>query len=258
MSTEMKLALRDLGFVDLVKALATWTMVLLVVALIIDFLAKSSLAAFINEDPLRAARYFAEFFVAVVSPWTHPQLVIKICQFLGILPTDFYMLSTIVDTTLITLFLQALLSSLRLWSGVRTVWSDYRSIPGLATLIGASLSLAGSSLALIGLALILLTDASPIVVQGMRLTLNPLFVFASIPFPWPMVIGTMLWVLGIGVIGAILLILFIKGKNLFIATLMAMLIIGVALSMIGMLLIGFALMTIAVGLSAIISRGAVA
>ncbi|WP_054854539.1 hypothetical protein [Vulcanisaeta distributa] len=245
----IKITLSDLGFMDLFKAFIAWTIVLLIVAIIINLLVGTQYATFIQEDPLKAARDFAEAFVTVVNPSAHPSTFTKIVGRYGISPILFFALSAVVNSILFTIFGLALLSGLRLWFGIHTIWKSPRSILGLIALAGASLSLIGPVLALIGLVLLLVTDVTPVVNQGMVLTLNSPFIYMALPFPWPITIGTFLWILGIGIIGgALLLILLIRNKDFLGSAFMAILIIGSVLSIIGMLLIGFMLMLIASGL----------
>ncbi|WP_054844118.1 hypothetical protein [Vulcanisaeta souniana] len=208
-----KVTLSDLGgFMDLLKAFIAWTIILLAVTLIVNYavLASPYAAKVIQEDPLRAARDFAEFFVTVVNPSAHQSAFTKIVNIFGISPSFFFVLSAIVDAILFTIFGLALLASLRLWFGVRTIWKGHRSILSLATLVGASLSLIGSVLALIGLILLLTTDVTPVVNQGMALTLSSSSIYMALPFPWPMTMGTLLWILGIGIVGILLLIFLVR------------------------------------------------
>ncbi|GAB6943338.1 hypothetical protein [Vulcanisaeta sp. JCM 14467] len=250
----VRVSLSDLGFMDLLKAFVVWTIVALIITIIIIKLPKQ-LVASIDNNPLGSARAFAELFIVVVSPWMHPQLLAEAYELLGLPPQLFYILAGVVDSTLITMFGAALLSSLRLWLGILTLWRGGRSIANTIALAGSSIALAGPALALIGILIMMVTDVTPVVTQGMRIVLNPLFIFASIPLPWPLTYGTILWLVGVAVTGAALLIPAVRGLDIPTAVPVAVLIIGAAISLIGMALVGFLVMSIATGIIVIMNRG---
>ena len=245
---------RDLGFMDLLKALITWTIVLFAITLVIITLPKELVAA-INQHPLKYARYFAEFFTVIVSPWMHQRLLAKTYEFLGIQPLAIYLIAAIVDVVIITMFGMALLSGVRLLLGMFTLWRGKRSLASTIALAGSSIAAVGPAMALIGILTMMATKVTPVVSQGMRIVLNSPLIFASIPLPWPLTYGAALWIIGAAITEAAMLIPAVRGLDIPTAAPVVVFIIGAAISLIGMALIGFLVMTITTGIIVMMNRG---
>ncbi len=196
----------ELGFRALLRASVDWTLFLATVTVALNYVARA-LGGVAQARSLDLAEYLAELTVVMVNPMAHPAQLEAISGALGgagigISPGELEILLIAMDLSLLATFTLTLLSGVSLLIGaLRIRGTGLR----MAALAGSSISLAGSALALAGFASLLIADVTPVVDRGMVVFVGQSIIYMTVPLPWPIALGILLWVVGVAVLGAALL-----------------------------------------------------
>lgn len=241
-----KALLRDIGFPTLLKASAIWFGIFLVLTIIVNIvLSTPSLSAeilnYVRSNPMGAAELVARLITALINPFIGSGLLL-FRDFIPISTYMIYILTFISDSALFTAFLFTLLTGLNLWGGVRRVMGSRNYI----AIVGSAISMVGSIMAFLGFMLIMLINVTPVVNQAMRLVVTNVDISMSIPIPWPITLGMLLWIVGIAVLGMAFLLKFIRARDTLGIASTAMLVITPFLVMVPLLCFGLMMVSSAI------------
>lgn len=244
----------ELGFRALLRAAVDWTLLLAALTVALNYIARA-LEGVARAYPLDIAKYMAELTVVMVNPMAHLAQLDAIsgalrAAGLGISPGGLELLLIAMDLSLLATFTLTLLSGVSLLVGALRIQGH-----GLrpAALAGSSISLAGSALALAGFVLLLMADVTPVVDRGMAVSVGPSTAYLTVPLPWPIALGVLLWVVGVAALGAALLPHFAIGRDVSGTASAALLVASAAV--IEVPLAAFALMAVASAVMVLTHRG---